>query len=223
MPTVHKNRLRFNITNTPGLNGNLTVGTALPSYSTLGSGDNTKEFDILIQQGQDWEIRTGCVYTHSTTTLARGTLEESSTGSSISLTSAAIVTGIMTASWGNAVITTTSQNTLSNKTFVNVAFTGSYTEQIYDIVTGTSPVIDPANGTIQTWTLTANSSPTENLSNGQSVTLMIDDGSGFSITWPTIQWKTSSGLAPSLNTTQRTAIQLWKVGGVLYGARIGNA
>jgi len=37
-------------------------------------------------------------------------------------------------------------------------------------VTGTTPVLDPANGTFQFWTLTANSTPTEALADGQSIT-----------------------------------------------------
>jgi hypothetical protein len=58
---------------------------------------------VLLSDGTAWEVRTGCVYTHSGTSLARGTLEDSSTGSAISLTSATIVTVTATAGFGNRI------------------------------------------------------------------------------------------------------------------------
>jgi hypothetical protein len=101
------------------------------------------------------------------------------------------------------------------------SFGGSITEAVF-AVTGTAPSLNPANGTIQTWTLTGNSTPSDGFSAGQSVTFMIDDGTAYTITWPSVTWKTGLGTAPTLNTTGYTAIVLWKVGTVLYGARIGN-
>lgn len=95
-------------------------------------------------------------------------------------------------------------------------------EVVYAI-TGTTPALSVTNGTIQTWTLTANSTPTSSLTTGQSITLMIDDGTAYTITWPTVTWKTDSGVAPTLNTTGYTVIILWRVDSVLYGARVGNA
>ena len=44
----------------------------------------------------------------------------------------------------------------------------------------------------------------------------------YTITWPSVTWKTGAGSAPTLQTSGVTAIQLWNVGGVLYGARVGN-
>lgn len=106
-----------------------------------------------------------------------------------------------------------------------VTLNDGYTEEVY-IVSGTTPALSPSNGSIQTWTLTASSAPTSGTwGSGQSVTLMIDDGSAYAITWTSmsITWKTGAGTAPTLNTTGYTVIELWKVGGVLYGARVGNA
>lgn len=104
----------------------------------------------------------------------------------------------------------------------NVTFKNAITETIFAL-TGTTPALSAANGTIQTWTLTANSTPTDSLSNGQSITLLIDDGTAYTITWPSVTWKTNGGVAPTLNTTGVTVIVLWEVGGVLYGARVGDA
>jgi hypothetical protein len=76
----------------------------------------------------------------------------------------------------------------------------------------------------EVWTLGASRSPTaSSFASGQSLTLMIDDGSAYAITWPSVTWKTDAGDPPTLNTTGFTAIQLWKVSTVLYGARVGDA
>ena len=93
-------------------------------------------------------------------------------------------------------------------------------DTVYAITDGTSVDIDPANGSIQTWTLGANRTPTAtNFVAGQGVTLMVDDGSAYTITWSTIgvTWLTADGLAPTLKTTGYTAIVLWKVGSTVYG------
>lgn len=118
---------------------------------------------------------------------------------------------------------TVSSSTLTSATFSNDAsFGGALVETVYAL-SGTTPALDPSNGTIQTWTLSANSTPTDSLSAGESLTLMIDDDAAYTITWPSVTWKTTAGSAPTLNTTGFTAIVLWKVGSTLYGARVGNA
>jgi hypothetical protein len=105
------------------------------------------------------------------------------------------------------------------------ALNDGYTEEIF-AVSGTTPALSPTNGSIQTWTLSGNSTPTAGTwANGQSLTLMIDDGSASTVTWTSlaVTWKTNGGTAPTLNTTGFTAIQLWEVGNVIYGARVGDA
>lgn len=95
------------------------------------------------------------------------------------------------------------------------------TETVY-AVSGTTPALDPGNGTIQTWTLSGNSTPTDSFSAGQSMTLMIDDGTGYSITWPTMTWINNGGSDPTLATSGYTVVVLWKVGSTLYGALVGD-
>lgn len=86
------NRAYFTISNTPSTSGALIVSSAVSGpYRTLGAAHDGMSFDVSIVDGSAWEIRTGCVYTHSGTSLSRGTLEDSSTGSAIDLTSAAKV------------------------------------------------------------------------------------------------------------------------------------
>jgi hypothetical protein len=106
----------------------------------------------------------------------------------------------------------------------NLDVSGSYTEGVYTISDGGLIELDPANGTIQLWTLGASRSPAAtNFAAGQSMTLMIDDGSAYSITWPSVTWKTDSAAAPTLNTSGYTVVVLWKVSSTLYGARVGDA
>ena len=114
-----------------------------------------------------------------------------------------------------------STNTLTNKTLTNVVLDGSVTEEVF-AVTGTTPALDPVNGTIQTWTLSGASTPTENLATGESMTVMIDDGTANTITWPTMTWVNNAGSAPTLATTGYTVVALWKVSTTLYGALIGD-
>lgn len=94
------------------------------------------------------------------------------------------------------------------------------TEVVYTL-TGTTPDLDPDLGTIQTWTLTGNSTPVDTLTTGQSMTLMIDDGDAYSITWPTMTWL--GGSAPSLATTGWTWVALVKEGTTLYGSHLGDS
>lgn len=101
----------------------------------------------------------------------------------------------------------------------NPVITGSITEGVFAL-TGTTPVLEPNNGTIQTWTLTGASTPTDSLTAGQSLTLMINDGTNYTITWPSVVWV--GGTAPALAATGQTVIELWKVGAFLYGALVGS-
>ena len=124
---------------------------------------------------------------------------------------------------GTAALSSVAANSITNTAGTRgPTLTKGYVETVFAL-TGTTPALNPANGSVQTWTLTSNSTPTDSFAAGESITLMIDDGTTHSITWPSVVWKTGSGLAPSLNVIGFTAIVLWKVGAVLYGARVGDA
>lgn len=117
-------------------------------------------------------------------------------------------------------------DTLTNKTLTAPAIsspiiTGTILEDIYAL-SGTTPALDPDNGSIQTWTLSGNSTPTDSLSAGESITLMIDDGTAYTITWPTMTWVNNAGAAPTLATSGYTVVALWKVSTTLYGALVGD-
>ena len=115
----------------------------------------------------------------------------------------------------------TKAQTLTNKTLGDVLLTGAIGEEVFTIPSSTTPELDPADGTVQKWTLTGASTPTEVFADGESITLMIDDGTAYAITWPTMTWVNNGGVAPTLATTGFTTVTLWHFG-TLYGALVGD-
>ena len=185
--------------------GTITLGSALAGYQTFADAgvSNGDVVRYTIEDGTAWEIGTG-TYTASGTTLSR-TLSESSTGSLLNLSGSAKV--FVTAAGEDLVVADAA------------VFTGSIQEAVYSL-TGTA--LDPANGTIQTKTLSASVTLTDSLSAGEAMTLMIDDGSAYAVTWPTMTWVNNTGSAPTLATSGYTVVALWKVGATLYGALVGD-
>ena len=131
----------------------------------------------------------------------------------------------------NAAVTLSGTQTLTNKTLTDPAITGTILEDIFTITDGAAFEIDPGNGSVQLITLGANRTPkATNMAAGEAITLMVDDGSAYTLTWTDstfggsgVVWKTDGGVAPTLNTTGYTAIVLWKVSTQVYGARVGDA
>lgn len=128
-------------------------------------------------------------------------------------------------------VTLTGTETLTNKTLTDPAIIGTILEDIFTITDGAAFEIDPGNGSIQLITLGASRTPkATNFANGEAVTLMVDDGTAYTLTWTDatfggsgVVWKTDGGVAPTLNTTGYTVMVLFKVGGQVYGARVGDA
>lgn len=110
-------------------------------------------------------------------------------------------------------VTLTGTQTLINKTITETVFA----------VTGTTPALTATNGAVQTWTLTAASTPTNALTSGQSIILVITPGA-YAITWPSVTWtkQGGSGTAPTLFSAGKTSVVLWMVGAVLYGSHLGD-
>lgn len=103
--------------------------------------------------------------------------------------------------------------TLTNKTFTG------YTETVYNLV-GTDIAV--ANGTIQYKTLSANTTFTESLADGQSIVLMLNPYT-FTTTWPTVTWVGSTvSTAPTLVASVFNCITLFQIAGVLYGRYEGR-
>lgn len=142
--------------------------------------------------------------------------------------------GSGTLSWsavGSGDVTLTGTQTLTNKTLTDPAIIGTILEDVFTISDGAAFEIDPGNGSVQLITLGASRTPkATNFAAGEAVTLMVDDGTAYTLTWSDatfggsgVVWKTNAGVAPTLNTTGYTVIVLWKVGTQVYGARVGDA
>jgi hypothetical protein len=115
-----------------------------------------------------------------------------------------------------------------------VILSASSTTQWYSTANGVTPTasvftandaasleIAPSNGTIQLWTLSATRTLlATNFANGQSVIMQITAGAN-TITWPSVTWV--GGTAPTLSTSQKTIIVLWKSSGTLYGVNVGTS
>lgn len=110
---------------------------------------------------------------------------------------------------------------LSNKTLVDPILTGTARQDIYAIVDGAGFAIDPRNGAWQTITLGASRTPTvANFNAGDEVYLWIDDGSGYSIDWSTINPTWLAGLTPTLRTSGYTRVRLYRIGSTYYGEEV---
>jgi hypothetical protein len=78
-------------------------------------------------------------------------------------------------------------------------------------------VINPRNGAIQTITLGANRTPTKaGWVTGDSMRLMVT-GAGFTLDFTTVAVTWIGGVAPTLESSGYTVIELWQVGATIYG------
>jgi len=154
------------------------------------------------------QIRRGTTAEHSTFTGAEGEL-------TVDTTLDTVVVHDGSTAGGNPLVTPSASQTLTNKTI------GDLTETVHTITDGASVDLDPANGPIQTWTLGANRTATAtNFAAGESMMVMVADGTTYTLTWPTMTWV--GGDAPTLATSGYSVIELWKVGSTLYGAHVGD-
>ena len=127
---------------------------------------------------------------------------------------------------GSGVLTFTNSPTLTTPIVTTLDMAGAIQELVYTAnVTGTY-TLSAGNGTIQNITLTGNvtsGNVTDSLNDGEAITLVVDDGSGYTIAWGTSVDKWIGGSAPTLDTTNKNVIVLWKVGSDLYGMLSGVA
>lgn len=129
-----------------------------------------------------------------------------------------------------ASVTLTGTQTLTNKTLTTPTITSPLvTELVFAITDAAAFEINPANGSIQTINLGASRTPKgTNFANGQSITLAINDGTAFTITWTDATFGGSGvnwlgGAAPTLATTGFTWVALWKMSGQVYGSLLGTS
>ena len=165
----------------------------------------------------------------SLTTQVSGTLPVANGGTGITSLGTGVATFLGTPTSANlaaAVTDETGSGALvfaTSPTMSGVTLNDGYTEEVYAVVDAAGVAISPTNGSIQTWTLGASRTPTAGTwAAGQSMTLMINDGTAYAVTWTTLGVTWVGGSAPTLATTGFTVIQLWKVGSTIYGALTGS-
>jgi hypothetical protein len=117
---------------------------------------------------------------------------------------------------GSTAVNTTGAITTTGKTTL-----AEIKETVYALGTSGSISLDPGNGSIQTSVLTGAATFTDAFESGQTVVLMLENGSSYSVTWPTMTWVSSSGnSAPTL--TAKDTVVFWKVSSTLFGAYVGS-
>lgn len=103
---------------------------------------------------------------------------------------------------------------LNTKAYTDITLT-RFDETIEGSATS---ALDRADGGIQVLTLTADVTVSVTINNGESLTLHLNAGASYTVTWPTMTWV--GGSVPTL--TANDVIEFWKVGGTLYGAYVGS-
>ena len=106
--SLHRNRVQMTVTGAPGT-GTITLNAATSGYQSFSSAYGADAtVDILITEGNNWEVCRNCAYTNGTPQVDRGTLEGSSAGPTtrVSFGSGAIVSVIATAGFGNDIEST---------------------------------------------------------------------------------------------------------------------
>jgi len=237
----------ISVTNGDGVSGNPTITNTAPDQTVVltgGTGITTSgtypNFTIANAGVTSFSAGTTGLTPSTGTTGAvtlSGTLAVANGGTGITSFGTGVATFLGTPSSANLASAVTDETgsgslvfgtspSLTTPTFSKAVLNDGYTEEVFAITDGATVNLDPNNGSIQTWTLGASRTPGQaNWSAGQSITLMIDDGTAYSITWTTlgVVWETNGGVAPTLATSGYTTIVLWKVSTTIYGARVGNA
>ncbi|CAB4194531.1 hypothetical protein UFOVP1254_106 [uncultured Caudovirales phage] len=98
------NRVSCLLSTGPGELGDFAIAAARLGHKRLSPEHDGKTVSVVAVSGVNWEIRSGCLYTHSSNTLGRGILVESSSGSAVALDASTVVTVVFTAAQASRVM-----------------------------------------------------------------------------------------------------------------------
>lgn len=124
-------------------------------------------------------------------------------------------TGVTTSTGSGNVVLSTSP------TITTPTLTG-YTESVVTLATSGSIAFSVTSGTTQSCAAAGTVTFTDSLSSGQSISLLLTNGSSYTINWPTTTWVTAAGnTAPTLSASN--TLVFWKISTTLYGALVGKS
>ncbi len=217
----------MSVSGTPGT-GTITLNAAQSGYQSLASayGGNAT-VDVVITDGTAWEVARDCTYTHSGTTLTRGTLEASSTGSALSLTSAAIVSVTLTAArvsqldlltgLGQAEVSVTTTATLTiGRMHVCSGTSADYTVTLPAASGNAGKLIGVRMATGLTKLVTVDGNASETIDGattrvmwaGESAILLCDGSNWFKIAGKSIPMMAVAALVSGVSATSGTATKV---------------
>jgi hypothetical protein len=111
---------------------------------------------------------------------------------------------------------------LSGGTMTGNLTLDAYTEKVATLATSGTIALNPSTGTTLSCAAAGTVTFTDSLSSGQSISLLLTNGSSYTINWPTTTWVTAAGnTAPTLSASN--TLVFWKISTTLYGALVGKS
>lgn len=126
-------------------------------------------------------------------------------------------------------LTSTDWTTFNNKlsttggTMTGTLTLDAYTEKVATLATSGTIALNPSTGTTLSCAAAGTITFTDSLSSGQSISLLLTNGSSYTINWPAgTTWVTAAGnTAPTLSASN--TLVFWKISTTLYGALVGKS
>jgi hypothetical protein len=207
---------------------NLPAGNPVVTGTTISSSTtNTTNSDIataltncITRDGQSTPSANLPMNAKKLTGLAAGT----SAGDSVRyeqvlLLAGGTMTGAITFAAGQ---TFTGTLPLAGGTMTGNLTLDAYTEKVATLATSGTIALNPSTGTTLSCAAAGTVTFTDSLSSGQSISLLLTNGSTYTINWPTTTWVTAAGnTAPTLSASN--TLVFWKISSTLYGALVGKS